>query len=95
MGLWSRIHGGGGITFENAFNFSFENAFNYSLERHFCREATFLKVCRTACFHYMVEDVCLSVCLFVCLSFRTNEILRIKNLKMKNMERVRFEPSTY
>ena len=39
-----------------------------------------------ACFHYMIEGVCLSVCLFVCpfvclfvcLSFRTNEILTSK-----------------
>ena len=29
--------GGGGMTFENAFNYSFENAFNYSLERHFLK----------------------------------------------------------
>ena len=28
-----------------------------------------------AYFHYMIEGVCLSVCLFLCLSFRTNEIL--------------------
>ena len=35
------------------------------------------RVCRTACFHYMVEDVSLSVCLSVCLSVRLSVSLSV------------------
>ena len=48
-----------------------------------CREATFLKVCRTACFHYMVEDVCLSVCLSVRLSVCLSAQMKFSESKIQ------------
>ena len=52
-----------------------------------------LDYCREACFRHTIE--LFFVCLSVCLSVRTNEILRIKNSINKNLEKTGIDLTTY
>ena len=49
---------------------------------------------REACFRQKIDLFWCVVCLSICLCVRTNEILRIKNYKIKNLEYMGFEPAT-
>ena len=62
--------------------FRTKNVLGYSVLLLLPRGNLLLKVCRTACFHYTIENVCLSVCLFVCLSVCLSAQMKIKGFPL-------------
>ena len=53
------------------------------LRSNICREAAIVRFCRESCFRHTIE-LNLSVCLSVCVSVRTNEIIRSEKSKLKS-----------